>query len=87
MGMGLLLLQLDTFRDSAMERASEELRQKRGTDSLLDIHEKKLKKKKSKEEEADKDQPKVGSFTSVLDPDRIRNPDPGSRVFKKDLKC
>ena len=34
-----------------MEKASEELRQKRGTDSLLDLHEKKLKKKTSKEEE------------------------------------
>jgi hypothetical protein len=40
-----------------MERASEELRQKRGTDSLLDLHEKKLKKKKDKEEEDGK--PKV----------------------------
>ena len=39
-----------------MERVSEELREKRGKDSLLDIHGKKLKKKASKQDE---DQPKV----------------------------
>jgi hypothetical protein len=39
-----------------MEKVSEELREKRGKDSLLDIHGKKLKKKKNKEDDG---QPKV----------------------------
>ncbi len=44
------------LRDSHMEKVSEELREKRGKDSLLDIHGKKLKKKKNKEDDG---QPKV----------------------------
>ena len=45
-----------------MEKVTEELRKKRGTDSLLDIHEKK-KKKKEKKDKKDKnpDGPKVKS--------------------------
>jgi hypothetical protein len=42
-----------------MEKVSEELREKRGKDSLLDIHGKKLKKKKNKEDDG---QPKVRSL-------------------------
>ena len=36
-------------RDEAMAAAAEELRLKRGTDSLMDIHDKKLKKKKKED--------------------------------------
>jgi len=38
-------------RDQAMEVVAEELRQKRGTDSLMDMHDKKLNKKKKKDVE------------------------------------
>ena len=41
-----------------MEKVTEELRKKRGTDSLLNIHEKK-KKKKDKKDKKDSDGPKV----------------------------
>lgn len=41
-----------------MEKVAEELRKKRGTDSLLNIHEKK-KKKKDKKDKKDSDGPKV----------------------------
>jgi len=51
-----MLTAISGGRDSNMEKVSEELRQKRGKDSLLDIHGKKLKKKKNNEEEG---QPKV----------------------------
>ena len=43
-----------------MGKVSEELKRKRGTDSLLDMHEKKLKKKDKK----NKDEPKV-SFSCI----------------------
>jgi hypothetical protein len=46
-----------------MEKVSEELREKRGKDSLLDIHGKKLKKKKNKEDDG---QPKVRSLSYNL---------------------
>jgi len=36
-------------RDQAMEKVAEELRQKRGTDSLMNLHDKKLKKKKKED--------------------------------------
>ena len=38
-------------RDAAMETVAEELRKKRGTDSLMNLHDKKLKKKKKEKED------------------------------------
>jgi len=37
------------FRDIEMEKVSKELKQKRGSDSLMDMHEKKLQKKKKED--------------------------------------
>merc|ERR1719334_1304340 len=39
-------------RDTEMEKVAGELREKRGSDSLMDIHEKKLKKKRKEESDA-----------------------------------
>ena len=43
-------------RDTQMDKVSEQLKKKRGTDSLLDLHTKKLKKKEKKDKEKDKPQ-------------------------------
>jgi len=40
------------MRDEKMEKVSKELKHKRGADSLMDMHEKKLKKEKKKKEES-----------------------------------
>ena len=40
------------MRDQNMEKVSSELKKKRGADTLMDMHEKKLKKDKKKKEEA-----------------------------------
>jgi len=42
------------LRDENMERVSNDLKKKRGTDSLMDAHEKKLKKEKKEEKESGK---------------------------------
>lgn len=41
---------INKARDEAMDKVTQELKQKRGTETLVDIHEKKMKKKKDKEE-------------------------------------
>ena len=40
------------LRDEKMAKVSKDLKQKRGADSLMDMHEKKLKKDKKKKEES-----------------------------------
>ena len=40
------------LRDEKMAKVSKDLKQKRGADSLMDMHEKKLKKEKKKKEES-----------------------------------
>jgi len=40
------------MRDEKMEKVSKDLKQKRGADSLMDMHEKKLKKEKKKKEDS-----------------------------------
>ena len=40
------------MRDEKMEKVSQELKQKRGADTLMDMHEKKLKKDKKKKEDS-----------------------------------
>ena len=47
------VLELDLgMRDEKMEKVSQELKQKRGADTLMDMHEKKLKKDKKKKEDS-----------------------------------
>ena len=41
-------------RDAQMDKVSEELKKKRGNDTLMDLHEKKMKKKEKKEKEKNK---------------------------------
>ena len=43
-------------RDAQMDKVSEQLNKKRGTDSLMDLHTKKLKKKEKKDKKKDKPQ-------------------------------
>ena len=41
-------------RDAQMDKVSEELKKKRGNDTLMELHEKKIKKKEKKEKEKNK---------------------------------
>ena len=41
-------------RDAQMDKVSEELKKKRGNDTLMELHEKKMKKKEKKEKEKNK---------------------------------
>ena len=43
-------------RDTQMDKVSDELKKKRGSDSLMELHEKKLKKKEKKDKEKNKPQ-------------------------------